>query len=172
MKGSVKTERFFLYFCADPSLNLVHLLPAGTTGASYHLSSPSICPFCGTSVVLPQEIVLPAADIFELLPGDIPVLVICPCPALPPVLIMPWFLHVAFLHPIPGLCLLFLGSRFEMKIAGLCRVKLCRPEHCFNRERTVVGLVPACQDPTLCHGFACHLCADHSQSLWYLSLLS
>lgn len=123
-------------------------------------------------LLLPQEIVLPAADIFELLPGDIPVLVICPCPALPPVLIMPWFLHVAFLHPIPGLCLLFLGSRFEMKIAGLCWVKLCRPEHCFNRERTVVGLVPACQDPTLCHGFACHLCADHSQSLWYLSLLS
>jgi hypothetical protein len=36
--------------CVVSSLNVVHLLLAGATGVSYHLSSTSNCPFCGTSV--------------------------------------------------------------------------------------------------------------------------
>lgn len=66
---------------------------------------------------------------------------------------------------------------FEMKTAGVCWVKLCRPEHCFNRERMVgglgdTGLLSSLLRFSSLSWFCLSPLCDDLQSLWHLSVLS
>lgn len=83
----------------------------------------------------------------------------------PPGLFVLWFLRLAFLHPIHGLCCSGKGffwdeNSWQRKAEKGLSPVLIEKEWLWDLRAH--GSFPACQDPTVYYGFACRLYADPS----------